>query len=379
MTKNKTSLDLYSFLDNKTLFFNKINYDVIYLSWELLKAHISLPFVIHIIGTNGKGSTGRYLSHILYKNGYKTLHYSSPHILCFNERIWINGNNGTNKELEIAHQSIQKILPHEIVDKLTYFEYTTLLAIWLSSDLDYLILEAGLGGEFDATNIVINNLTLITTIGFDHTEFLGDTIFQIASTKMRSCDNAFILGKQIFDSDVLDAKEKVLKLKKEIKFNNHITLPKKASNLPEYLKDNLKLTMNTLKYLNIDIQDFTLPVVFGRCYKLSLHVTIDVGHNSLAATAIVKEFIGKKIILIYNSYADKNYKEILRILKPIIKELQIIKIKDERIVKESDLIKVCNTLDIIISKYDRINNKEEYLVFGSFKVVEKFLKSWDNY
>ena len=67
--------------------------------------------------------------------------------------------------------------------KLTYFEYTTLLAFYLSKDFDYLVLEAGLGGEFDATNVVENNLSLITTIGLDHQSFLGNTVREIAMTQ----------------------------------------------------------------------------------------------------------------------------------------------------------------------------------------------------
>ena len=131
-------------------------------SWNILKHHITLPYVIHIVGTNGKGSTGRYLAHILYEKKYKVLHYSSPHILEFNERIRINGKDSTNEQLESAHIKLQKILPINILNKLTYFEYTTLLAFVLSDSLDYLVLEAGLGGEFDATNVVKNNLSLFT-------------------------------------------------------------------------------------------------------------------------------------------------------------------------------------------------------------------------
>src|SRR5574344_1461603 len=84
-------LNLKEFLEHKTLYYDKIDYSYIKKSADILLSHIKLPFTIHIVGTNGKGSTGRFLAFYLYKNGYKTLHYSSPHIKEFNERIWLNG------------------------------------------------------------------------------------------------------------------------------------------------------------------------------------------------------------------------------------------------------------------------------------------------
>jgi len=364
------------FLNTKPLFYKEINYDTIYLSWEILSKYIKLPFVIHIIGTNGKGSTGRYLSYILWNNGYKTLHYSSPHIVKFNERIWINGENSSDKQLEKAHQKLQEILPEHLLQNLTYFEYTTLMALYLSNDLDYLVLEAGLGGEFDATNIVTNDLTLITTIGLDHTEFLGDTIEKIATTKMKSCDKAYIIGKQTSNIDVYNVEQKILKNKKKVEFLNTIQLNEKQKQLPKFLQNNLKLVLSALEYLKVDIKDYSLPILFGRCEKLNSNITIDVGHNSLAATVLLREFIHKKVILVYNSYKDKDILTVLQILKPIIKEVQIISIDDERIIEPSLLHNILDKLGIKYCDFDinNMNNDENYLVFGSFKVVEEFLK-----
>lgn len=376
MLTNQPNQNLFSFLTKKTLFNSKIDYDVISSSWGILQKYISLPFVIHIIGTNGKGSTGRFLSHLLSNNGYKTLHYSSPHILKFNERIWCDGQDSTDAQLNYAHNKLHTILPNNLLKKLTYFEYTTLLAFILSEGKDYLVLEAGLGGEFDATNVVKNDLTLITTIGLDHIEFLGDTIEKIATTKMKSCDKRFILGSQVFTLEVENVKSKVLKDKKEITLSQNISLLKDANKLPKYLQNNLKLVITTLNYLNINIINPSLATLFGRCQKLNSNITIDVGHNSLAATVLLREFAQQKIILIYNSYKDKNYQEVLQILRPIIDELQIISIDDDRIVDSSSIINICNILNIKVKKYHKIDANQKYLVFGSFKVVETFLKSW---
>jgi dihydrofolate synthase/folylpolyglutamate synthase len=102
-------VNLEEFLEHKTLYYDKIDFTVVKSSWQILSQKIKLPFVIHIVGTNGKGSTGRFLAHYLHKTDYKVLHYSSPHIMKFNERIWINGNDVSDENLEIAHRFLQEL------------------------------------------------------------------------------------------------------------------------------------------------------------------------------------------------------------------------------------------------------------------------------
>ncbi len=374
-------IDLNGFLEHKTLYYDKIDFSFVKSSWDKLSKKIKLPFVVHIVGTNGKGSTGRFLAHYLYKKDYKVLHYSSPHIMKFNERIWINGSDVSDENLELAHKFLQDLFEIELLEKLTYFEYTTLLAFYLSKDFDYLVLEAGLGGEFDATNVVENNLSLITTIGLDHQSFLGNTVEEIAATKMRSVDNKMLIGYQVFPEVVQTAfkvKEQILKERNrnieiiEVKdFEKYAINDKFAS----YLKRNLHLViacLNELK-ISINLELFDDVPLFGRCQKIASNITIDVGHNPLAAEVIKKEFENKKITLIYNSYADKDYVEVLNILKPIIKELIIIELDDKRIVKKEELQKVIKQLNITTQETIKIEENKEYLVFGSFLVVEKFL------
>lgn len=373
--------NLEEFLKYKTLYYDKIDFTVVKSSWDKLSTKIKLPFVIHIVGTNGKGSTGRFLAHYLHKKDFKVLHYSSPHIIKFNERIWINGRDVSDENLELAHKFLQNLFEIELLEKLTYFEYTTLLAFYLSKDFDYLVLEAGLGGEFDATNVVENNLSLITTIGLDHQSFLGNSVEEIAATKMRSVDNKMLIGYQVFPEVVQTAfkvKEQILKERNrsieiiEVKdFNKYPINDKFAS----YLKRNLHLVIVCLNELKIPInlELFDDVPLFGRCQKIASNITIDVGHNPLAATVIAKEFENKKITLIYNSYADKDYVEVLKILKPIIKKLVIIDLDDKRIVKKEELQKVIKQLNITNEETIKVEEDEEYLVFGSFLVVEKFL------
>ncbi len=370
---------LKEFLNYKTMFYDKIDFSIIKNSFEVLKKEIKLPFIIHLVGTNGKGTTGRFLAKYLSSIGKNVLHYSSPHINNFNERIWINNFDVSDEDLETSHKFLQEILHTDLLEKLTYFEYTTLLAFYLSSSRDYLILEAGLGGEFDATNVAINDLSLITTIDLDHQSFLGNSIKEIALTKMRSCDKVMIVGSQIHEEVFLHAK--TIKEDKSISLftleDFKIDISSLSEFFPKYLLKNISLVIATLKYLNIDVdmKKFETMKLNGRCEKFKRNITLDVGHNPLAARGILEEFKGKKINLIYNSFEDKDYEEVLKILKPIIKKLYILPLDDKRVVKESDLINVCDNLNIISELFkNNIAQDEEYLVFGSFLVVEKFLK-----
>lgn len=374
-------------LSHKTMYYEKIDFSVVKKSYDIISKYIKLPYVIHIVGTNGKGSTGRFLSHYLRKKSFKVLHYSSPHILKFNERIWINGKDSLDFELNYASKKLQQYLTPDLLEKLSFFEYTTLMAIILSDGFDYLVFEAGLGGEFDATNVIPSDLSLITTIDLDHQSFLGNTIFEIARTKMRSVDKKMIIGHQIHN-EVYSVAQIV---KKELKdeFNLDIKIDcvkdfneyKLNDKFVSFLKLNLHLVINALKELNltIDTKLFDDTPLFGRCQKILPNVTIDVGHNPLAAKVLVKEFENKKVHLIYNSYKDKDYKEVLKILKPIISRITIIDVEYERMADKNNLLKISESLSILTDSFDKIKEDEEYLVFGSFMVVEKFLKDMKFY
>ncbi len=375
--------NLGDFLDKKSLYYDKIDYTIISKSWNILKSKINLPYVIHIVGTNGKGTTGRFLASFLNQLNKKVLHYTSPHILEFNERIWINGKDSTNIELNNAHHQLQIILPIKYIEQLTYFEYTTLLALYLSSNMDYIILEAGLGGEFDATNVVQSDLSLFTTIGLDHQDFLGNTIEDIASTKMRSCTNPFILGKQK-EKKIDKIKDDILSLYQEIEFKEDLEKPIGYDNLPLYLIDNLNLALSTLEYLRLSIDNLVIDKLSGRFEYISKNIICDVGHNPLAAKVIYDELVVKypteKIVLIYNSYANKDYKAVLSILKPIVKYIEIIECTDNRIVDKNILQDTIISLNMKYKDFDSkcISQNNRYLVFGSFLVVEEFLKLYNN-
>ncbi|QCT95347.1 bifunctional folylpolyglutamate synthase/dihydrofolate synthase [Caminibacter mediatlanticus TB-2] len=347
-------------------------------AYNLIKNKINIPPVIHIVGTNGKGSTGRFLAYTLLKRGYNVGHYTSPHILKFNERIWINGENISDEKLEEVHKKLQTLLPTDIINTLSYFEYTTFLAALSFEGLDFVIMEAGLGGEFDATNVFPKKISLITTIDYDHQNFLGNTIEEIATTKLNSIQKEAIIGKQIH-KEIKNVEWRMKNLGKKIynylEFfdNDEIKKLKKEFKFANFLFDNYLLAMSFLKKEKIsfsieDIKDLKLK---GRFEEIEKDLWIDVGHNPLAARSIVNS-LDKKVNLVYNTYKDKDYKEILKILKPKIKTLYLIDIKNERIEDKEKIKKVALNLGIEVKDYEGI--KKPMLVFGSFSVVEEFLR-----
>jgi dihydrofolate synthase/folylpolyglutamate synthase len=138
---------------------------------------------IHIAGTNGKGSTAVFISEILQAGKYKTALYTSPHLVNVTERIKINGKNIPSK---VFDSLLKKYLGKAVKYKLSYFEYLTAIAFiyFAKQKVDIAVLETGLGGRFDATNIIKKPLVcVITSIAKEHQEILGDTIRQIAYEK----------------------------------------------------------------------------------------------------------------------------------------------------------------------------------------------------
>lgn len=144
---------------------------------------------VHIVGTNGKGSTTSYLQHILSKAGYQVGTFTSPYITRFNERISINGTEIPDKDLiaivEKAQIFLNNLEHNTDFDRPTEFELVTLL-MFLYFDLkqvDIAIIEAGIGGRLDSTNVLSPELVICTSIGFDHTETLGNSLAEIAEHK----------------------------------------------------------------------------------------------------------------------------------------------------------------------------------------------------
>lgn len=376
---------LEKFLRDKPLYYTEIDYTRMPRVYEKVRSSFKKAKIIHIVGTNGKGTTGRFLASALVSLGYKTAHYTSPHIIDFNERIWIDGANVSNDFLERVHGKLQTLLSKEDTDSLSYFEYTTLLARLAFNECEYIVLEAGLGGMHDATAVFPKTLSLITPIAYDHESFLGSDIKDIAQEKLGAIQNDAILAKQKYD-EVQSVAQNLIK-EKEIRVYDLDTFMEeedrqkiqdisKGLYLVEYLKDNLHLAIACLNFLNIEytVENFKDSKLFGRLSRYKKNIILDVGHNPLAASSIAEALKGSKYTLVYNTYKDKDYTKILQILKPIIKDVEIININEQRIESKEVLQKTLTDLEIEYRNFQTTQEDKDYLVFGSFSVVEAFLQ-----
>ena len=380
-------MKLEYFLENKPLFYKEINRARMPNTFKFVQDAFKIPKIIHIIGTNGKGSTGRFLAQMLAR-GHSVGHYTSPHIFEFRERFWMNGAVASVDALETAHEKLIKILPPEVARSLSYFEYATMLCAPLFEGCDFFVCEAGVGGEFDATNVFDKRLSLFTPIGFDHTALLGDTLEQIATTKFNAMADVALMNDDMNELCAGIARQIAAKKGVTLKFasenlsdddKNEIKIYAEKFGLPEFLRSNLTLSSSAFKELGFSLNLANLGALDlnGRCEKIASNVTIDVGHNEMAAQALVKRFAGKKLNLIFNAFADKDIKAVLKAIKPIVKKTYIIEYEAPgRELATAQVKEALRQLDMEFADFTDVRTDEEYLAFGSFYLVEAFLKRY---
>jgi dihydrofolate synthase/folylpolyglutamate synthase len=202
---------------------------------------------------------------------------------------------------------------------------------------------------------------------------LGNSIEEIASTKLRSIESKALIAKQPY--------QEVYNIAKDIAKDRNTILYLADKNIElhldwsSYLIDNALVAIEALDILNIkyNIKDLENLELFGRFYKFRDNIILDVGHNVLASEAIVNS-LDREIVLIYNSLDDKDYFRVLEILKPKIKRVEIIKISSQRATTINSIESALDKLKIPYSLFNgNIDKTDEYLVFGSFYVVEEFL------
>ena len=394
-------MSLAKFLDGKPLYYKEIDYGRIIRAYDTIKGHLKPFKIIHIIGTNGKGSTGRFLAQILSQNGAKVGHYTSPHIFKFNERFWLNGEVASDGILEVAHERLQALLSDEYKIKTSYFEYMTLLSAVLFEGCDYFVCEAGMGGVLDATNVFEKELSIFTPIGFDHTAILGNSIEEISRTKFEAMGARAVLSNDMNEASIAIAREIASEKGATLSFPREILTKENLNeianyadkfNLPEFLRSNLTLAYAAAKILDssIDIKKLGALSLRGRCEKIDSNLYVDVGHNELGAKAVAKkfsskEFGGKKLTLVYNSFLDKDFKAVLAALKPVVESVLLYHYHCEGRELGGELInKALNELEISHREFEpsdmndikEAKNGKIYLAFGSFHLAEAFLKEY---
>jgi len=205
---------------------------------------------IHVAGTNGKGSTSHMLASILQEAGYKVGLYTSPHLKDFRERIKINGKMISEAEVVNFITSNKIFLTKH---KLSFFEMTVGMAFdyFAENNVDFAVVEVGLGGRLDSTNIINPEVSVITNIGLDHTQFLGETLSEIASEKagVIKPNTPVVIGE--FQEEVIDVfKHKAEELNAEIFIaSKEIKANFKTDLIGYYQKNNVKTAVSTIQVL----------------------------------------------------------------------------------------------------------------------------------
>ena len=276
---------------------------------------------IHVAGTNGKGSVCNMIYNIYKKNGYKVGLFTSPHLFDFRERIIIN-DVWIFKDYIINFYEKNFKLFEEIQP--SFFEWTTALAFsyFKDSATDINIIETGLGGRLDSTNIINPEISIITNIGFDHQNILGNTLEEIAKEKAGIIkDNTpTLLGPNIEAKYIFEDLSKKKNSKLFMVENNYHS---NGNSLPEYQLKNWETAKKAVEIINsnIKINDniTNYLTIKGRwqIVEKKPKIILDIGHNKECINEVKKQLLNekyKKLHLIIGFSNDKNIVEILEIL-----------------------------------------------------------------
>ncbi len=319
-----------------------------------------------IAGTNGKGSVASMLSNILIFNNYKTGLYTSPHLVSVTERIKINSTDISDNNFDIALGTVFDACEITGV-KLSYFELVTAAAFvyFENNEIDIAILEVGMGGRWDATNVVNPLVSAITNISFDHQEHLGDTLELIASEKAEIIKEKVPVVSGVTGNEQKVLVEKVLSKNTEIYFiDKHFNFDVKENNSFNYYgidKELKNLSTNLIgkhqimnssialaaaelldknNEFNIDfknIQNALKSVEYeGRFEILSSnpYLILDAAHNTASVKTVVNTIdelkVNNKFTFLVSMLKDKDHEEFLSLISGNAEKIVITKIPNER-------------------------------------------------
>ena len=340
--------------------------------------------IVHIAGTNGKGSIFAYLSSILIAAGFKVGRYISPTISCYEERFQINGKYITKDKLARLYNIVEEAMKREEEKtglKPTLFEVETAISFlyFKEEKVDYALIEVGMGGRMDATNVIRHpELTVISSISYDHQAFLGDTLEEIAWQKAgiikESCpvvlsENSDEVCK-VIEQEATKKKVKCIEIKptdyevlsetpygstflwKEQRYETKLPGRHQVSNAvtalaaseylfhKDYEKNNARKAI-AKKLDEMNVKSAQQGGIIRTCWPGRLEVLKkeplfyrDGAHNPDGAKKLAaflqKYFTNKKIIYIMGVLKDKEYKKMLRYLMPMAKEVYVFKPNNER-------------------------------------------------
>lgn len=352
---------------------------------------------IHVAGTNGKGSFCAMLGSVLTRAGYKTGLYTSPYILNFNERIQIDGQQIPDSQLAQITQKVKSVA-EQMDDKPTEFEVITAIAFeyFAMQNCDIVVLECGMGGRFDATNIISSPiLTVITSISLDHTSFLGNTLKEIAYEKAgiikkgvdcllcNKKDEYFDIIKnqcdlnsaQLHIVDKSSLKPTLFSLEKTV-FDFDRLKSVEISLLGRYQPENAANVISALNILNSKgfpvsekaikegLKSTKWPARFEVVNQNPL-IIFDGSHNEEGVTAAVesvKEYIGNtKINIITGVMKDKDYHFIAQKIGEIAKTVCCVTPDNPRALESRDYTKVFSQINIDAIACDSIPSALDHI------------------
>lgn len=367
---------------------------------------------IHIAGSNGKGSTSSFIASILQELGFKVGLYTSPHFVKFNERVVINGKQIEDEFVATFISDNEKYInEHE----LTFFEVTTAMAFqyFKEMNVDYCVIETGLGGRLDSTNVLNPLAVVITSISLEHTNVLGDTIEQIASEKaaiIKNSSNVFtgILKKEaegIVEQKCNESKSKLFRLedfidndgeKIKLILNNDNSIDINPALRGIYQKYNAALASITVsktfllndgkKYLS-GIANVSMNTgLQGRYEFFQKDPTIifDSAHNPEGIENFLSEFAReagsyKRKTLLFGAMRDKAIGDMLLMLSKSFDEIMITEIQYERAAKADEISEFCKRFDIpvkqviepasFVRSFTKRNADECLVVLGSMYLL----------
>ncbi|MBR9691187.1 bifunctional folylpolyglutamate synthase/dihydrofolate synthase [Candidatus Woesearchaeota archaeon] len=330
--------------------------------------HLSNPEqslkVIHVAGTNGKGSVSAMLSSCLIEAGYKVGMFTSPHLKKLNERFRINNKPISDKELDRLTKKINQLQKKYKID-LSFFETITTIAFLYFNEkkVDYAVLETGMGGRLDATNTTSPVLSVITNVSLDHKEILGNTVRKIAKEKAGIIKTVPVITSAA--NPALDV------IRQTCKKNHAKLIIAKKRTLKTNLKGayqqiNASTAYAALKQLKIPeskIRSGLKKVQWhGRFEFLKNNILIDAAHNQDGIAALVKsikQLKYKNLILILGLMQDKDAKAIIKTLKPL---------KPIPIITKANVSKAAAPDDIA-------KHLKEYIIIPNLKQAISYAKS----
>ncbi len=364
---------------------------------------------IHVAGTNGKGSTTNFISSILKENNLKVGKFISPYVICFNERIQINDCfipddillKYINEMYEIYYDMINN---HNLY--LTFFEMTFIIALkyFKDSNVDYCVIETGIGGLIDCTNVINKVVSIVTNVSFDHTNSLGNTIEEIAKHKFGivSDDSHLITIKDEATLNIcVDTCNKhnstynILDLS-DIVINTNITDTSftyknndyKLKQLGQYQAYNAILAIECVNYLF----NFSYESIYNGLYKALWPARIEIvkndplviidGAHNIAGINSLYDFyklVNIKPIVILGILKDKDYKHILKTVEEFAKEIVFIDFSDPRACTPDILVNECSIKCCVDNNIlNNLSNNETYLITGSLHFASYMRKFFKN-